>query len=167
MGTGNADIVLVMENLGFPAWGFVVLWVATWTSQLVSNYTGGLVLCNMFNLNDDKSRKTMTILFAILGIILAIIGIMDQFVNFLYTLALIIPVITGVIFSHYFFINKTLLTTKESWNWLATFSVLIGIGVGYLTQYEYPIGIPAIQSLVVSGIVYYVLSRSFKQQKVN
>lgn len=164
MDTGNADIVQVMKDLGFPAWGFVVLWVATWTSQLVSNYTGGLVLCNMFNLNDDKSRKTMTILFAVIGILLALIGIMDQFTNFLYTLALIIPVITGVIFSHYFFINKTSLSTKQSWNWWATISVLIGILVGYLTSYEYSIGIPAVQSLIVSGLVYYILNRTLNQK---
>lgn len=162
MGTGNADIVQVMQELGFPAWGFIVLWVATWTSQLVSNYTGGLVLCNMFNLNDDKSRKGMTMLFALIGILLALIGIMDQFVNFLYALALIIPVIAGVIMSHYFFIDKTQFTNEKSWNWLATISVLVGLLVGYLTQYEYSIGIPAVQSLIVSGGIYYQLNKSFK-----
>jgi cytosine permease len=164
MGTGNADIVQVMQGLGFPAWGFVVLWVATWTSQLVSNYTGGLVLCNMFNLNDNKSRKIMTMLFAVIGILLAVIGIMDQFVNFLYTLALIVPVIVGVIMCHYFLVNKTLFTTKQSWNWLATISVIVGILVGYLTQYQYPIGIPAVQSLIVSGALYYFLNKSLKQK---
>ncbi|MFC4636030.1 cytosine permease [Dokdonia ponticola] len=158
LGTGNSDIVLVMQELGFPAWGFVVLWVATWTSQLVSNYTGGLVLCNMFNLNDRKSRKTLTLLFAIVGIILALLGILNQFVNFLYATALIIPVIAGVIMSHYFFVNKTLIKATTSWNWLATVSIVIGLLIGYLTQYVYPIGIPAIQSLIVAGVVYLLLN---------
>ncbi|TXD50911.1 MULTISPECIES: cytosine permease [unclassified Polaribacter] len=165
MGSGNADIVQVMQELGFPAWGFVVLWVATWTSQLVSNYTGGLVLCNMFNLKDDKSRKIMTLLFAVLGIILALIGIMDQFINFLYALALVIPVIAGVIMSHYFFVNKTDVTTEQSWNWLATISVLVGLLVGYLTQYQYPFGIPAVQSLIISGTVYVLLNNWLKSEK--
>jgi cytosine permease len=160
MGTGNADIVQVMQNLGFPAWGFIVLWVATWTSQLVSNYTGGLVLCNMFNLNDDKSRKIMTMLFAVVGILLALFGIMDQFVNFLYTLALIVPVIAGVIMAHYFFVSKTVFTTEKSWNWLATISIMMGLLVGYLTQYQFPIGIPAVQSLIVSGALYAVLNNT-------
>ena len=159
MGTGNADIVQVMQELGFPAWGFVVLWVATWTSQLVSNYTGGLVLCNMFNLHDDKSRKTMTLLFALIGIILALLGIMEQFVNFLYTLALIVPVIAGVIMAHYFFISKNVLATQQSWNWLATISILAGLLVGYLTQYQFPIGFPAVQSLIVSGALYVLLNK--------
>lgn len=164
MGSGNSDIVEVMQELGFPAWGFVVLWVATWTSQLVSNYTGGLVLCNMFNLNDDKSRKLMTMLFALAGIILALIGLMNQFVNFLYALALVIPVIAGVIMSHYFFVNRTDFTTKQSWNWLATISVFVGLLAGYLTQYKYAIGIPAVQSLIVSGGVYVLLNNTLNKK---
>ncbi len=164
MGSGNADIVLVMQELGFPAWGFVVLWVATWTSQLVSNYTGGLVLCNISNLNDNKSRKLMTLLFAVVGIVLALIGIMDQFVNFLYALALVIPVIAGVIMSHYFFIDKTSVSAKKSWNWFATISIIVGIVVGYLTQYEFPFGIPAVQSLLLSGGLYLLLTKIFKDQ---
>jgi len=166
MGTGNADIVQVMQEIGFPAWGFIVLWVATWTSQLVSNYTGGLVLCNMFNLKDDKSRKIMTMLFAVIGILLALIGIMDQFVNFLYALAVVIPVIAGVIMGHYFFVNKAVFTTKQSWNWLATISMVVGIAVGYVTQYLYPIGIPAVQSLIASGL-FYILINPKRAKKVS
>ncbi|MBS9463936.1 cytosine permease [Flagellimonas sp. 389] len=158
MGTGNSDIVQVMQELGFPAWGFVVLWVATWTSQLVSNYTGGLVLCNMFNLQNDSSRKSMTLLFALVGIIFALLGIMDQFVNFLYTLALIIPVIAGVIMAHFFFVSKTIFTTSQSWNWLATISIILGLLIGYFTQYVYPIGIPAVLSLIASGLLYLLLN---------
>lgn len=162
IGSGSADIVKVMQELGFPAWGFIVLWIATWTSQLVSNYTGGLVLCNMFNLEDNKSRKLLTFAFAIVGIVLAIIGIMNQFVNFMYATALIIPVIAGVIMAHYFFINKIILKPTQSWNWLATFSITIGLLIGYLTQYVYPIGIPAVQSLIIAGILYLALNKVTK-----
>ncbi|MBT8245135.1 MAG: permease [Winogradskyella sp.] len=165
IGTGNSDIVQVMQELGFPAWGFVVLWVATWTSQLVSNYTGGLVLCNMFSLHDNKNRKIMTLVFAIVGIILALLGIMDQFVNFLYSIALIVPVIAGVIMAHYFFVDKNEVTTIKSWNWLATISIAVGLLVGYITQYLFPMGFPAVQSLIVSGALYTFLSRIKKQSK--
>lgn len=166
MGTGNSDIVQVMQELGFPAWGFIVLWVATWTSQLVSNYTGGLVLCNMFNLHDDKSRKTMTLVFAVVGIILALLGIMDQFVNFLYSIALIVPVIAGVIMAHYFFVNKTEAATTKSWNWMATISIAVGLLVGYITQYQFPLGFPAVQSLIISGVLYALLT-NMKNSKLS
>ena len=158
---GNADIVLVMRERGFPAWGFVVLWIATWTSQLVSNYTGGLVLCTMTDKNDSTSRKIFTLAFAIIGIVLALLGIMNQFVNFLYLTALIIPVIAGVIMSHFFFIDPSVKNAIISWNWLATVSIFVGLLMGYLTQYIFPIGIPAVQSLVVSGMVYLFLNKFF------
>jgi cytosine permease len=90
---------------------------------------------------------------------------MDQFINFLYALALVIPVIAGVIMSHYFFVNKTDFTTDQSWNWLATISVLVGLLVGYLTQYQYSVGIPAVQSLLVSGTVYVLLNNWLKSKK--
>ncbi len=158
IGTGNADIVLVMQNLGFPAWGFVVLWIATWTSQLVSNYTGGLVLCTIFNTHGDKERKGLTLLFALIGIVLALMGIMNQFVNFLYLTALVVPVIAGIIMAHFFFRDKLSLNFNKSWNWTATFNMLLGLIVGYVTQYIYPIGIPAVLSLLVSGMSYVLIS---------
>ena len=48
VGNGTADIVAVMQNLGFPIWGFLVLWLASWTSQLVNNYTMGLSFSNIY-----------------------------------------------------------------------------------------------------------------------
>jgi cytosine permease len=100
----------------------------------------------------------MTLVFAIVGIILALLGIMDQFVNFLYSIALIVPVIAGVIMAHFFFVDKTEVTTNQSWNWLATISILVGLLVGYITQYEIPIGFPAVQSLLISGALYAFLT---------
>ena len=116
------------------------------------------------DLYDDKSRKLLTLLFAFIGIALALVGIMDQFVNFLYATALIIPVIAGVIMGHFFFVNKNAYTPTQSWNWWATLSITIGIIVGYITQYIYPMGIPAVQSLMVSGASYVILNRVFVRE---
>lgn len=165
MGTGSSDIVEVMQGLGLTIWGFIVLWIATWTSQLISNYTGGLVLCNMFSTNDDKSRKKLTVLFALIGIVLALLGIMDQFVNFLNFTLLIIPVLSGVIMSHYFFVSKAVFKTTKSWNWMATVAISVGVLLGYLTQYVFSFGIPAVQSLLASGLTYVVLNRFFNKKE--
>lgn len=159
IGVGDADIVGVMDNLGFPAWGFIVLWIATWTSQLVSNYTGGLVLFNMTNRRTNRDRMIMTMLFAVAGIFLASIGIMSQFENFLYLTALLVPVIAGVVMIHFFTRKHFENVLIGTWNYAATLSVLLGIGFGYYTQYIQPIGIPAVQSLIFSGIVYYLLMK--------
>ncbi len=39
---------------------------------------------------------------------------------------------------------------------MATIAMAVGTLVGYLTQYVTVIGIPAVQSLIVTGVVYYI-----------
>ena len=155
--TGSADIVETMNNLGFPAWGFIVLWLATWTSQMINSYTGGIALGALFNDTSEKSRKKLTIVFSLIGIVLAFLGIMDYFLDFLYLLALLVPAIAGVIVVH-FFIFKNARTIKSGWNIKATIAIVLGALVGYITQYQYIIGIPAIQALFVSSVIFFMLS---------
>ncbi|MFS8611836.1 MAG: cytosine permease [Planifilum fulgidum] len=156
VGVGEADIVKVMENLGFPFWGFAILWFATWTSQLVNNYSMGLALANMLNVNSGKGRATLTFIGTLLAIALALAGILDYFTDFLYMTALIYPAIAGVMMVDFYFIRKQRWMDHEGWNWMATIALAAGVLVGYLTQYVWPFGLPAVQSLFVSGITYYV-----------
>ncbi len=96
VGVGDPDIVQVMVNLGFPFWGFLILWFATWTSQLVNNYSMGLALSNLLNVNSGKGRAIVTFIGTLIGIVIEIAGILDYFMDFLYMTALIYPAIAGV-----------------------------------------------------------------------
>ncbi|WP_051302834.1 purine-cytosine permease family protein [Salibacterium aidingense] len=154
VGIGEADIVNVMQELGFPFWGFIILFVALWTSQLVASYSIGLAAANMFNINSGKGRAILTLIGSLFGVLLALIGILNFFQAFLIILAVIYPAIAGIMFADFFFIRKQTWVDKQGWNWIATLSMVIGVGVGYLTQYTFPIGIPAIQSLLISMVVY-------------
>ncbi|WP_174614796.1 purine-cytosine permease family protein [Virgibacillus ihumii] len=156
VGVGNADIVAVMQDLGFPFWGFLILWVALWTSQMVASYSIGLAAANMFNIDTNKGRALLTFVGSILGVVLALIGILSYFTEFLIILAVIYPAIAAVMFIDFFFIRKQEWEDNKGWNWIATFAVLLGAFVGYLTQYVVVFGIPALQSLVVSGFVYLI-----------
>ena len=106
VGVGSADIVEVMLGLGFPIWGFFILWFATWTSQLVNNYSMGLTLSNLMNVNSGKGRAILTFIGTILAIIVALAGVLDYFMDFLYMTALIYPAIAGVMFADFFFVRK-------------------------------------------------------------
>ncbi|WP_342513615.1 cytosine permease [Sporosarcina sp. FSL K6-1522] len=156
VGVGNADIVAVMQNLGFPFWGFLILWLALWTSQLVASYSTGLAAANMFNMQSGKERAWLTIIGSLLGIVLALMGILTFFMDFLILLGVVYPAIAGIMFADFFFIRKKQWEDKEGWNWIATIAMLLGGFVGYLTQYQIPIGIPAVQSLLASIIIYLV-----------
>ncbi|WP_408011332.1 purine-cytosine permease family protein [Pseudalkalibacillus sp. A8] len=159
VGVGNADIVAVMQELGFPFWGFIILWIALWTSQLVASYSIGLAAANMFNINSGKGRAWLTVGGSLAGIVLALVGILAYFMDFLILLGVVYPAIAGVMFVDFFFIRNREWVDKKGWNWMATLAFLVGAIVGYMTQYQYPIGIPAVQSLIISGLVYYAAMR--------
>ena len=156
VGIGEADIVVVMQNLGFPLWGFLILWLALWTSQIVASYSTGLASANMFNVSSGRGRAILTLIGSALGIVLAIVGILDHFTDFLVLLAVIYPAIAGVMFADFFFIRNQKWVDHEGWNWIATIAMASGTTIGYMTQYEIPYGIPAIQSLLTSIVVYYI-----------
>lgn len=153
-GNGTADIVAVMQNLGFPVWGFIVLWLASWTSQLVNNYTMGLSFSNILNVTSNKGRATVTLVGTVLSIILSLWGILEHFQDLLSLAALLYPGIAGVMFVD-FFARKQKWEDKTGWNFIATLAMVIGAVVGYVTTYVVSIGIPPLQSLIITGLVYY------------
>lgn len=156
---GDADLVSVMVGLGFAFWGFIILWLATWTSQLVNNYSMGLALANMLNINSGKGRAWLTFGGTIIAIVIALSGILDHFTVFLSSSAVIYAATAGVIFFDFFFIRKQGFQDNRGWNWIATVALVAGIAVGLVTQYVWQVGIPPVQTLLISGLVYLVCSR--------
>lgn len=55
-----------------------------------------------------------------------------------------------------FFMRKGKWKDRLGWNFMATIAMIAGTGIGYLTTYVKPIGIAPLQSLIVTGVVYYV-----------
>ena len=163
-GSGTADIVMVMENLGFPIWGFLVLWLASWSSQLINNYSMGLAFSNILNVKTDEGRIKVTLIGTLLSIILTLLGILEHFQDFLNIASLCYPAIAGVMFCDFFVRGHKKWKDKKGWNFIATIAFIVGILVGYITAYKKPIGIPPIQSLLVAALVYY-LGMKFQKSK--
>ncbi|SHM86726.1 Permease for cytosine/purines, uracil, thiamine, allantoin [Caldanaerovirga acetigignens] len=157
VGRGTYDIVALMQQLGFGWWGFLILWLAQWTSQLVNDYSMGLALCNMLNMKTNRHRKYLTAIGTVVALVVALMGILNKFQDFLYLTALSYPAIGSILLADYVFIHDKTWEDRKGWNWVATIAMIVGIAVGYYTQYVRPWGIPAVQSYLVSGILYYVL----------
>ena len=155
IGVGTGDIVQVMTNLGFPIWGFLVLYLSTWTSQLVNNYTMGLALSNLLNITSGRGRAIVTFGATIVAIIVALAGILDHFMDFLFMTALIYPCIAGIMFADFLMPGGDKWVDTPGWRWEATFTMGCGIALGYYTQYTHQWGIPALQSLLLSMAVYW------------
>lgn len=158
IGRGTFDIVAIMKDLGFGWWGFLILWLAQWTSQLVSIYSMGLCLSNMFDAKTDNQRKMYTVLGSVVALICSLLGILNKFSDFLYLTGLLYPAVGSIMVVDFFVIHKRKWQDKQGWNWISTIAMLTGVLIGYYTQYINPIGISAVQSYIVSGIMYYVLT---------
>lgn len=154
VGIGDADIVRVMSELGVPFWGFLILWFATWTSQIVNNYSMGLALANVCGRTSNRARVLLTIAGTLAALLLALAGVADYFIDFLLATALVYPAFAGVMFADFLVLRKIGRGRARAWNWNATLALGAGITVGYVTQYQYAVGIPAVHSLVAAGVVY-------------
>lgn len=165
VGAGEADIVQIMLGLGFPIWGFLILWLSTWTSQIVNSYSMGLSMANMLNINSGKGRALLTLVGIILGLVLALGGVLQYFEDFLYVSGIIYGPIAGVMIADFFLIRKQTYKDNPGWNWIATFAMGVGVALAYWTQYVQEMGIPAVQSLFVSAILYLAAMKMKKKYK--
>ena len=128
IGTGNYDVTAMFAGLGLPIIAMLVLILATWTTNTGNAYMSGLAACKMFSVKDSK-RPFVTLLCAVLGIVLAIIGLADFLNTYIGILGAVVPPVMGVVICDYFVICKG---KKENWspvrgvNWIGVISWLIG-----------------------------------------
>lgn len=156
VGVGTYDIVQVMASLGYPFWAYLLLFVAQWTSQIVAVYSAGLSLGNMFNANNAGTQKILTLAIGVLGIALALAGILDKFMDWLLALGVVFAPLAAIITTDFFFIRKEEWEDIKGWNIVATFALVVGVAFGYYNQYKNPIGIPPLQAYILTGIIYYI-----------
>lgn len=161
--SGTYDITTVFSDLGIPALGLVTLILATWTTNAVNAYSGGLAITNLFNLNDSK-RSIATGVAGVIGTLLAVAGIINYFVNFLMILTAAIPPIAGVMIADYWIIKKgkpEKFNSQSGMNYIGIVSWLAGSIVAIIIKS----GIQPINGILVSMILYYVLTKITSKNK--
>lgn len=100
---GTTDLIAVMTSLGLGIPALAVMVFATWTTNINSLYSASLGLAQVF----PQGRDWMiTSLAGLLGTILALIGILDQFVGFLLLLSAAIPPIAGIYVVDFFLVRN-------------------------------------------------------------
>lgn len=156
---GTYDMTQVVTDLGMPFIGMVILILATWTTNTVNAYSGGLALTNLFNLKSE-SRALATAIAGIIGTLLAITGILNYFVNFLMILTAGISPVAGVMIADYWIKRKA---DPDSWNpqpgvsWIAVVAWLAGFAVGYFVKW----GIAPVNAIIVSMLASLILDAAF------
>lgn len=152
---GTYDITQVLSSLGLSAVALIVLILATWTTNTVNAYSGGLAITNMFNLSGEK-RALATAVAGLLGTVLAVGGILNYFMDWLIILTSAIPPVAGALIADYWIIRGA---NPEKWrehpgiNWAGILAWIIG----FIGALKISWGIAPINGIILSMVVYYIL----------
>lgn len=163
---GNWDPVQIFVSLGLGAVGLLMLILAAWTTNVTNIYVASLALANM----TGWLRVRTSTIASVVGILLALGGIysFQGLVNYLTLItALLIPT-TGVLVVDYFIRNRRQMLADElfkkedsaywfhkGWNIRAVIAWASGAIVTLAVPESW---IPAVSAMVVSGVVYYLLT---------
>lgn len=96
--TTQVDIVAIMLGLGWGTAGMLILILAQWTTNDNNLYSSALGFAVVFK---KVPKYALTIVAGIIGTVLAVAGIYDNFIPFLIFLSALIPPIGGVYAGNY------------------------------------------------------------------
>ncbi|MEY2192009.1 cytosine permease [Neobacillus sp. BF23-41] len=161
----TSDVVSIM--LQTSGWlGAAVVVFSTVKINNLNLYSSSLGFTNIIDslFKVKVNRAIVTLVIGVIGTVLSIMGILDRFVDFLVLLGIMIPPIAGIMVVDYFVLKTyrkaldesrekgTLPAEPEKINPITLVAWAAGFGGGYFIT----VGIPSINSLLISGIVYYV-----------
>lgn len=161
--SGKTDILDVMIDLGLGIGASIIVIAGSWILNSLNLYSAVLSTTATF----PKFNPTwVTICLGLMGIFVALLNLLDNFITFIFYLSVIFVPVAGIIISDFLFIrphaynieslsdNRTI-SPKGFTAWLlsAFFAVLSTEGL-----IPSPSGIAAIDAIFLAGIVYTTLS---------
>ena len=158
---GTHDIVDIFAQIGYPIMAMSILILVTWTSNVMSAYSGGLGLNSTFHLS-EKYRPYTTLAVGLVGTLLGVGGILDKFVQVAVILSAMIPPIAGVIIADYYFNKKAANKKKLPFDWIGIISWLAGVSIVFLFESD----VKNIMGIVVSGFFYSFLNIILKKRSL-
>ena len=159
----QADIVEVMMLQGLSFAAVVMLCLNLWTIQGPTIYNVAAATCHLVR---SERRRTMTLIAAAVGVLLAMGGMYEMLIPFLVLLGSVIPPIGGVIMADFWFRHRGKYPALASvqlprYNLAGLTAYAVGALLAYLSPWIAPlVGIGA------SAIVYIVLLKLSRQPAV-
>ncbi len=159
---GKADIsdVMFLQGLLIPA--IIVLGLNIWTTNDSALYASGLGFANITKISKHK----IVVFNGIVGTIAAM-WLYNNFVQFLTFLGSMVPSIGAIILADYFLVKRGKYQSFETMkfkavNWIAILAWVAGIIIGNFAP-----GIPPINTLLGSAVIYVVAMKLVPQQEVS
>ncbi|MCP8967982.1 purine-cytosine permease family protein [Ectobacillus ponti] len=171
----SSDVVtIILQTAGWMGAAIVIF--STVKINDLNLYSSSLGVTNIIDTVFKKkvNRGLVTLIIGIIGTLLSVAGILDKFVDFLVLLGIGIPPIAGIMVVDYFILKThrkvldesrargELPDTCENLNPVTLIAWISGFAVGYLVTS----GIPSLNSLMSSAVVYFlgmvIYNKAFK-----
>ncbi len=158
---------IMMQTAGWL--GVLVVVLSTVKINNLNLYSSSLGFTNIFDsvFKIKLNRGMVTLVIGVIGTILSVLGILDKFTEFLVLLGVLVPPVAGIMVIDYFILKThrkaldesraqgTLPPNTEKLSIVTIIAWAIGFAAGYFITF----GIPAINSLIISAVIYYVGKR--------
>lgn len=171
LATRTSDVVSIMVSTT----GLLAALVVVSSTIKINNmnlYSASLSVTSFFNsvFKLQLNRAIITLIIGLIGTILSSIGILNKFVDFLVVLGVLVPPIAGIMVIDYFILKTYRKELDESRKLGKLPSVegvlspvtLIAWAAGFFIGYFVQWGIPSLNALVISGVIYYLGQRIIK-----
>jgi len=141
---------ILLAGFGIP--GILILVISTVTSNFIAANSAGESAKAIYS---KLNPKTVGVVVSGISAILAISGIMDHYINFLYLIASVFAPMAAVLLVSYFLVGTTQNDNKlKYWN---LFSWLIGFIVYQIANYMDSIFLgPTLLAVIVSAVLAYI-----------
>lgn len=163
------DVATIMtQSAGWI--GVVTLILAVIKINDINLYSVTLGIGNTFELITGKKTSfvIMTLLVGVIGTVFTVSGILDNFIDFLNMMGIVFPPVAGIILIDYFILrrHRQLLDVTRNTGDIPSneetpfvnYVALISWFAGIFSAIKITYGLPSINSIFISGIVYWSLS---------
>jgi cytosine permease len=163
--TGTADFTGVMYGLGLALPAFIILILASWTTNDNNLYNASLGLSVVF----QKYQKwQITLMAGVVGTLLAVLGILSQFTSWLLFLGIFIPPVASIYLADYLLnLNRYQSSNVSDMGGIRAWPLAVWISAAAFGYLATPIQsgglglfvfttVPALDSMIVAFVVYFV-----------
>jgi len=156
---GIYDISAVMAAVGLPILGLTIMIFAQLTTNSINAYCGGLDAVMTFNLPDNRRREA-TFVVGVLGVVLAVMGILDFIGTFLNWISYFGAPIAGVMVADYWIVGKGkpgCWHYGTGWNWVGIAATCISLAIALPIKF----GVFNFNGFIVGIVIYMILEHFF------
>jgi len=161
--TGKVDILEIMLDMGLGIGASIIVITGSWVLNSLNLYSAVLSSKATF---PKLNSKLVTIVLGLVGIVVALMNILDSFITFIFYLSIIFIPVAGIIISDFLLIHPkkyafSKLANNSDFNHKALVAWVIGAVFTILATEAYVpsiSGIAAIDAMLLSALIYCVFA---------